>query len=579
MKHFFRLMAWAALTLAAPVAAAPTYAMAGSLVSNFIPQLGPNARQRYKDIFVAIREGRWEDAQQGLDSMPEGPLHNVARAELYLAKGSPKATPEQLAAILAQAPYLPQAAQLARLAKSRGLVTDAPLPMARDLVFLGSAPRRTRTSQTDDSSAASLNATIQPLIKDNLPFEAEAIVLDNEPNMSLEGRTELFQRVAWSYYITGETDAARRVAALCQLGIGQWAAACDWTQGLAAWRQGDYPAALTAFESAAVRFQDNDMAAAGRFWAARAAMAAGQPHKVDAHLKAAARNAETFYGMLAADRLGLPNTVQAVPDNIAEVESLPNVRAALALAEIDETELADEIIRWQARIGDPRKHAALATLAGRMDLPATQLWLAHNGPAGAQAPASARYPMPRTWVPEGGWRVDRALVYAHALQESQFRPAVVSPAGAKGLMQVMPGTAAMMARQKGKGKVGSLSDPATNMEYGQSFIERLRDMNITGGMLPKVIAAYNAGPQPVDIWNQRSRDNPDPLLYIESIPYWETRAYVTIILRNYWMYQLQSGADTTSLSALSQGLWPRFPGLPGPTAVRIDQAGGASGAH
>jgi soluble lytic murein transglycosylase-like protein len=300
---------------------------------------------------------------------------------------------------------------------------------------------------------------------------------------------------------------------------------------------------------------------------------------VDAHLKAAARNAETFYGMLAADRLGLPNTVQAVPDNIAEVESLPNVRAALALAEIDETDLADEIIRWQARIGDPRKHAALATLAGRMDLPATQLWLAHNGPAGAQAPASARYPMPRTWVPEGGWRVDRALVYAHALQESQFRPAVVSPAGAKGLMQVMPGTAAMMARQKGKGKVGSLSDPATNMEYGQSFIERLRDMNITGGMLPKVIAAYNAGPQPVDIWNQRSRDNPDPLLYIESIPYWETRAYVTIILRNYWMYQLQSGADTTSLSALSQGLWPRFPGLPGPTAVRIDQAGGASGAH
>ncbi len=199
MKHFFRLMAWAALTLAAPVVAAPIYAMAGSLVSNFIPQLGPNARQRYKDIFVAIREGRWEDAQQGLDSMPEGPLHNVARAELYLAKGSPKATPEQLAAILAQAPYLPQAAQLARLAKSRGLVTDAPLPMARDLVFLGSAPRRTRTSQTDDSSAASLNATIQPLIKDNLPFEAEAIVLDNEPNMSLEGRTELFQRVAWSY--------------------------------------------------------------------------------------------------------------------------------------------------------------------------------------------------------------------------------------------------------------------------------------------------------------------------------------------------------------------------------------------
>jgi soluble lytic murein transglycosylase-like protein len=241
-------------------------------------------------------------------------------------------------------------------------------------------------------------------------------------------------------------------------------------------------------------------------------------------------------------------------------------------------DLADAMIRHQARIGDPRRHAALAALAGRMDMPATQLWLAHNGPAGARAPASARYPMPRTWTPEGGWRVDKALVYAHALQESNFRTSVVSRAGARGLMQVMPGTAAMMARAKGKDTVGSLNDPATNMEYGQSFIERLRDMQATGGMLPKVIAAYNAGPLPLETWNQRSRDNSDPLLYIESIPYWETRAYVTIIMRNYWMYQMQAAEPTTSLAALAQGLWPRFPGLPGPTAVRMDRVSGVASA-
>jgi soluble lytic murein transglycosylase-like protein len=182
-------------------------------------------------------------------------------------------------------------------------------------------------------------------------------------------------------------------------------------------------------------------------------------------------------------------------------------------------------------------------------------------------------------VPEGGWRVDKALVYAHALQESNFRPSVVSPAGARGLMQVMPGTAAMMARAKGRDNVGSLNDPATNMEYGQSFIERLRDMQVTGGMLPKVIAAYNAGPLPIGTWNERSRDNTDPLLYIESIPYWETRAYVTIIMRNYWMYQMQSGDQTTSLAALSQGMWPRFPGLPGPTAVRMDRVSGVASAN
>src|SRR3546814_15270255 len=64
------------------------------------------------------------------------------------------------------------------------------------------------------------------------------------------------------------------------------------------------------------------------------------------------------------------------------------------------------------------------------------------------------YPMPK-WTPDGGWRVDKALVFAHALQESNFRASVVSPAGARGLMQVLPGTAKMKARQR-----GGIVDPA-----------------------------------------------------------------------------------------------------------------------
>lgn len=579
-----KLVSGIALALAglvtAPVLAQPTATVtATALSSSFAPQLGPNAKARYKDIFASIRASQWESAQSGLDSMPEGPLHAIARAELYLAKGSPKVEAEKIAALLESSPWLPQAGQLARLAKARGMDTYFNLPAAQEMTWLGSAPRRARMTASSDGIANALNARIQPLIKDNMPFEAEAIVMESEASLSPEGRAELMQKVAWSYYIVGDDLSARRVATLGQAGYGNWAAMSDWTVGLAAWRSKDYAAAITAFEAAAARFQNDDMDAAAHFWAARAAMASGQPQKVDGHLKAASRYGETFYGLLAAERLGIEKTIQKVPDDIADVEKLPNVRAALALAEIDEMSLADEMIRHQARIGDPRRHAALAALAGRMDLPATQLWLAHNGPSGARAPASARYPMPRNWSPERGWRVDKALVFAHALQESNFRTTVVSPAGARGLMQVMPGTAAMMARAMGRDSVGSLNNPATNMEYGQSFIERLRDMQVTGGMLPKVIAAYNAGPLPIETWNQRSRDNTDPLLYIESIPYWETRAYVTIIMRNYWMYQLQDGTPTTSMSALAQGMWPRFPGLPGPTAVRMDRVSGVASAN
>jgi len=56
----------------------------------------------------------------------------------------------------------------------------------------------------------------------------------------------------------------------------------------------------------------------------------------------------------------------------------------------------------------------------------------------------------------------------------------------------------------------------------------------------------------------------DPLLYIESIPYWETRGYVPIVLRNYWIYEEEAGKGSASRLALAQGLWPRFPALPAP---------------
>jgi hypothetical protein len=84
-----------------------------------------------------------------------------------------------------------------------------------------------------------------------------------------------------------------------------------------------------------------------------------------------------------------------------------------------------------------------------------------------------------------------------------------------------------------------------------------------------VIAAYNAGPLPISEWNARRIDDGDPLLYIESIPYWETRGYVPIVLRNYWVYEQKSGKDSASRKALAQGMWPKFPGASGPSAVRM----------
>jgi soluble lytic murein transglycosylase-like protein len=87
----------------------------------------------------------------------------------------------------------------------------------------------------------------------------------------------------------------------------------------------------------------------------------------------------------------------------------------------------------------------------------------------------------------------------------------------------------------------------------------LRDSPATGGALPKIMAAYNAGLTPVGRWNYEIRDQNDPLLWMESIPYWETRGYVAIVMRNYWMYERAAGVPSPSRRALAQGRWPEFP--------------------
>lgn len=543
------------------------------------PQLSAEDRDAYTQVFAAIRSGRWADAQLRLDAMKPGPLHAVARAELYTAKGSPKVELPQLLALLAEAPDLPQAPDLARLAKLRGAGAVPELPTPQKLVWFDAAPVRLRAKAArSDAAAVQLLEAMKPFVKTDDGAAAEALIAPREGELTPEALTEMRGRVAWIYFVAGDDANARRLAAVAQRGSGEWAAQADWTQGLAAWRQQDCAVAQTAFASVAQRAGDTELRSAGLYWATRADIACGRPDLVQGRLQTAAQYGETYYGLLARQALGLIDGADAkghapATDDWRALERRSNVKVAAALTEIGEGALADKLLRHQARIGGASDYAALTRLCGSLNLPATQLWLSHNGPQGARPLAEARYPAP-DWTPEGGWRVDKALVFAHTLQESRFDAAVVSPAGATGLMQIRPGALTDYARAHGlQLEKSALSKPQVNMAVGQSYLEQLRDRPFTGGLLPKVIAAYNAGPTPVEAWNVQLKDGGDPLLYIESIPYWETRGYVMTVLRNYWMYEKQAGKPSASRAALAQGMWPKFPGLPGAAAVRVSKTG------
>ena len=581
-KTFVSCAALAAAFAAFPIMAAD--ASSRDLVS--APQTVPDIlsskqKQLYTQVLTAIRGQRWADAKSLLDGSDNGPLNDFLRAELLTAPNSPRAEVADIMPILSRSPYLPQAEQLGRLAAKRG-ATDLPsLPSQARLAWAGSAPRRLGADAVSgDPAAAALARSIPERIKNDDPAGAEALLNAAGDRLTPEARNEWRQKVAWSYYIENDDINALRLANECSNGQGAWATQGAWVKGLAAWRTRDYRTALTAFDRVSKEAPDSELRAAAYYWAARSAIAAGEPASVQPRLRAAAANEETFYGLLATETLGVEpgrqrENVRADRSAWRTLEDLPNVRSAMALSEIGEDQYADAVLRHQARIGDARQHEQLLAIAGTLSLPETQLYLAHNTPQGRKPLAQARYPQPK-WEPNGGWKVDPALVFAHTLQESRFQRTVVSPAGAFGLMQVRPGTARDVARWRGDSGTGDLRIPAVNMDMGQSYLQYLARDASTGGQLPKVIAAYNAGPAPVARWQSEIRDNGDPLLYMESIPYWETRGYVGIVLRNYWMYEAQQGKPSVSRAALAQGKWPRFPDSKDRT--RLTWAGGMANA-
>ena len=558
-----------------PAAILPAAATASPLI------LSDSDKARYRGIFGAIAAQQWNDAKaqiQALDA--QDAVRPIALAELYLAKGSPRVELFDLLDLINKSPWLPKADQLSRLAQKRGATLLPTLPQVQKLVWLGAAPRRQYVAATKtDAAAITLAGQIQTYIKADDPVGAEGLLATGEIGLTPEGLTEVRQRVAWAYFIENDNANARRMAAkaLEARAGGVWSVQAHWTSGLAAWKQNDCRAAAPAFGNVAALATDADMRSAGAFWASRAYMVCGEAEKVENYLKLAAKFDETFYGLLAKESLGMPMGGAPAASRFGDSEwqqlrSSPNVRAAVALAGIGDTGRADELIRHQAKLGGTGQYAALLRLTSALNMPETQLWLAHNGPAGMQPASFARFPAP-DWRPDGGWRVDPSLIYAHALQESGFRRNVVSSAGARGIMQVLPGTGGDM----GLSSADQLFVPSTNMEYGQRYLETLRDMRATGGLLPKVMAAYNAGPLPVERWNSEVKDGGDPLLFIESLPYYETRAYVNIVMRNYWMYQIQAKGAAECLTGMAQGLWPTFPTAKGVKLVRMSKADGRGG--
>ncbi|MCC6481287.1 MAG: lytic transglycosylase domain-containing protein [Sphingomonadaceae bacterium] len=287
--------------------------------------------------------------------------------------------------------------------------------------------------------------------------------------------------------------------------------------------------------------------AKGYYWAGRAALAAGDSAGSMRNLQLAASYPDQYYGQLALERLGrttpppraLTLTAPVSAQQRAAFETGSLVRAARALGLAGRWNDQSFFLRaLAATVSSDAERTLAHELAASVGRPDLGVMVGRRArPDGGSAYNLASFPiMP---VPEG-YDASWTMIHAIARQESQFDKAAVSRADARGLMQLMPGTAREMA-----GKIGLVyqpdnltSDTHYNMRLGSGYFQRMLDRY--GRCYPLAIAAYNAGPGNVSKWVAAS-GNPcltggDMVRWIENIPFSETRNYVQRVLENAVVY-------------------------------------------
>jgi len=359
------------------------------------------------------------------------------------------------------------------------------------------------------------------------------------------------------------------------LGIRDDYTSLAWLAGTTAFHQTGRPSdAMTMFDRYAGAARLPQTTSKGWYWAGRAALAAGDRVQSDRYLAMAAAYPDQFYGQLARERVGgtvpaprrMAETVPVNDNDRQAFEASSLVRATRALGEMGRwTDQSVFLRAIAAKVITDTDRVLASELAQRMSRPDLGVMVGRRPrPDGSAGYSLASFPS--LGVPDGH-QENWTMIHAIARQESQFDKAAISHAGARGLMQLMPGTAQETAGRVGLAYMpGSLtSDTSYNIQLGSTYFQRM--LSYYGGSYPLAVAAYNAGPGNVNKWLRANGDprlpGGDILRWIEQIPIYETRNYVQRVLENAVVYDaIRAERSGTPLpaGALSRYLGKGAPG-------------------
>lgn len=521
----------------------------------------------YSQIFDLQDDRLWDRADALIPQLGSKVLLGHVLADRYL--GSYRAKYAELAAWLEAYSDLPQAAKIHALAKKRHPRgkpwPKAPANIKIKIVWEGDpdlVPPRSNAS--DRRKVALIEKSVKRFISAGKPSAALKLVEGPKGKALTPIEADYFRyRIAASFYYSHVDERAYELAHTVAERRRDVVPMADWIAGLAAWRIGKPETAARHFETLAQ--SDNagsSVRPAAAYWAARSNLVAGVPERVTKDLKLAAKYPLTFYGLLALRQLGqTPKFTWTMPSvaqpEIAKAAEAAPVKRAIALAQIGEIERADEEMRRAHAILPSSLDRALIVIAEQHQLAGAQLHVAET--SGVPGLDGALYPIP-AYKPQNGFTVDPALIYAFMRQESKFKPQAKSHAGATGLMQIMPATAALVAHDRTlkKHNRAKLYDASYNLRLAQRYIEQLLGTTQPRGNLFMLAVAYNGGPGNLRKWYNGMPVQDDPLLFIESIPSRETRIYVERVLANLWIYRYRLSEPVTSLDMVASGTWPVY---------------------
>ncbi len=292
------------------------------------------------------------------------------------------------------------------------------------------------------------------------------------------------------------------------------------------------------------------------YWIGRSYLALGDKATAQLAFKDAAQYSTVYYGQLAREQIGLGNKPESINGGAASagaqarVEQDEVVRAFRMMAQVG-TKNQLNMFLWSLASRFKNSDEMNAVAAVVQNTAGTSWALRLAKAAGQRGIDIDSWSYPLRGLPNWaqiGKPVEKSLVFALSRQESEFDPNAGSSVGAQGLMQLMPGTAKLVARQyRVAFSPGSLkSDPAYNVKLGAAHLADL--VSDFSGSYVLTLVAYNAGPRRSREWVEEYGDprggQVDPVDWVECIPFNETRQYVQKVMQNVHVYRSRLAPQT-----------------------------------